>query len=670
LRIAILNVGAPPNDLAQRHGGYDAMVQSLLGQHDYVVFREGALPDPSDRFDAVVITGSPAGVNDSHGWIAELVDFIRQIAGKTKLVGLCFGHQLIAHAFGGTVVKAPQGWGLGVHRFALHAGPEWVSRGGEIALAVAHQDQVIEIPDGAKIVASNAFTPFAALHYPALQAITFQSHPEFTDAFAYDLFGALDAPDIDEALRTEAFAALNDIPTDGPEVGAWINRFLGEDSSGVSAANRPSLADQVSALDATQPVRFVLLSFTDLLGCPRAKLVPATALANARDGTTRFAGAGAWFDLAPSDSDLCMVPDAASLVRLPWCPDVAWVTCSVEEGGYPFAQSPRDILQAQVAKAAARGLTFKMGIECEFFLLPQDMENASLRSGRLKPSYDQNALMGRFDVIAELCDGLEALGWGPYQADHEGAWDQFEINWAYSDALKSADQAVFFKYMAKSIAERHGLRASFMPKPFADAPGNGMHVHVSAWRDGQNMCLDEAEPLGLSALGRQMIDGLLHSADALTAICNPVVNSYKRLNPAQAREHITWAPSVIGWGGDDRKKLIRVPEPGRFEFRLPDGAANPYLLLAAIIATSLDGIDQARPPAPLLSCDITDGFTGSPYNTLPRNLLDAIRNLENSSTLVDALGPLVPAYARLKHAEWDRYASHISVLERAAIFDY
>src|SRR6185503_1030392 len=213
-----------------------------------------------------------------------------------------------------------------------------------------------------------------------------------------------------------------------------------------------------------------------------------------------------------------------------------------------------------------------------------------------KPCYDQQALMRRYDVIAEICDDMLELGWAPYQNDHEDANGQFEMNWGFEDALVTADRHSFFKYMVKSIAEKHGFRATFMPKPFAGLTGNGCHVHVSAWKDGSNVFADANGELGLSPTALAFIGGIVHSADALCAFLNPTVNSYKRINAPRTLSGATWSPNTVTWSGNNRTHMVRVPGKGRFELRLPDGAANPYLLQAAIIAAGISGIANKAHP--------------------------------------------------------------------------
>ena len=200
-----------------------------------------------------------------------------------------------------------------------------------------------------------------------------------------------------------------------------------------------------------------------------------------------------------------------------------------------------------VAEAAKDGLHVKTGVEAEFFLImPTARRSRTPRTPRRKPCYDQQALMRRYDVIAEICDDMLALGWQPYQNDHEDANGQFEMNWAFDDALVTADRHAFFKFMVKSIAEKHGLRATFMPKPFPDLTGIGCHAHISVWdKAGKtNVFHDDADELGLSPQGYHFLGGIMQHAEALAAITNPTVNTYKRINAPRTISGATWSPNT------------------------------------------------------------------------------------------------------------------------------
>ncbi|HUO23423.1 MAG TPA: type III glutamate--ammonia ligase [Caulobacteraceae bacterium] len=430
------------------------------------------------------------------------------------------------------------------------------------------------------------------------------------------------------------------------------------------------MAQDLAEAAKTNGIKYFLISYTDLFGAQRAKLVPASAIAGMQKAGAGFAGFATWLDMTPADPDLFARPDPASLIQLPWKPEVGWLAADLWMDGKPVDHAPRTVLKTQIARAAEQGLQMKTGVECEFFLVTPD--GSAIADGadqQAKPCYDQLALMRRYDVITEICDSMQLLGWAPYQNDHEDANGQFEMNWLYDDALITADRQAFFKYMVKSIAEKHGLRATFMPKPFAHLTGNGCHMHVSLWKGATNV-FDAGDGVNLSPQGLAFIGGVIHSADALAAILNPTVNSYKRINAPRTLSGATWSPNSVTWTGNNRTHMIRVPEGDRFELRLADGSANPYLMPAAVLAAGLDGMANNRNPGPRLDINMyTDGHKVKGVKTLPLNLLDSLRALEKSSVLKASLGALVPAYLKLKHSEWNDYARHLTQWERDTTLD-
>jgi glutamine synthetase type III len=424
---------------------------------------------------------------------------------------------------------------------------------------------------------------------------------------------------------------------------------------------------------ADRGIKYFLISFVDLFGVMRAKLVPATAIDQVAASGAGFAGFAAWLDMTPADPDVLVMPEADSLVQLPWKREVAWITGDLIMAGKPVAQNPRQVLKKAVASAAAQGFELKTGVECEYFLIsPDGTAISDAADQQAKPCYDQQALMRRYDVVSEICDCMIELGWAPYQNDHEDANGQFEMNWDYAPALVTADRHAFFKYMVKSIAEKHGLRATFMPKPFINLTGSGCHVHASLWSttSGANL-FSGADEMGLSPLAYQAIGGLMHSAEALCALTNPTVNSYKRINAPVTTSGATWSPNTVTFGGNNRTHMIRIPDGGRFEFRLADGAANPYLLQAGLLTAILDGIAQKRDPGPRLDVNMyTHGHTVAGAKKLPLNLLDALRALSASEVLAQALGAdVVASYAKLKQLEWNTYAGQLTDWERQTTLD-
>ncbi|MGC4408258.1 type III glutamate--ammonia ligase [Rhizobium rosettiformans] len=421
-------------------------------------------------------------------------------------------------------------------------------------------------------------------------------------------------------------------------------------------------------------IKYFMISYTDLFGAQRAKLVPSQAIAEMQKDGAGFAGFATWLDLTPAHPDLFAIPDASSVIQLPWKPEVAWVAADCMMDDQPVAQAPRVVLKKLVAEAAEHGLHVKTGVEAEFFLISADGEAISDQYDTAeKPCYDQQALMRRYDVIAEICDHMLALGWKPYQNDHEDANGQFEMNWEFDDALVTADKHSFFKFMVKSVAEKHGLRATFMPKPFKGLTGNGCHAHISVWDiDGKvNAFADKDMPFGLSTKGKTFLGGIMKHASALAAITNPTVNSYKRINAPRTVSGATWAPNTVTWTGNNRTHMVRVPGPGRFELRLPDGAVNPYLLQAIIIAAGLSGLKSNADPGPHHDIDMyRDGHTVKDAPRLPLNLLDALRAFEQDEVLKAALGSdFSDAYIKLKHDEWNSFCGHFTAWERQMTLD-
>ncbi len=424
----------------------------------------------------------------------------------------------------------------------------------------------------------------------------------------------------------------------------------------------------------SEGIKYFLISFVDLFGVLRSKLVPARAIGQMQEDGAGFAGFAAWLDMTPAHPDMFSVPDPDSLTQLPWKPEVAWLAGDLWMDGKPVEASPRVALKRQIEKMAAQDLYMKSGVECEYFLINSDgTAIADDRDTQEKPCYDQAALMRRFDIISEICDCMIDFGWNPYQNDHEDANGQFEMNWDYDDALITADRHVFFKFMVKTIAENHGLRATFMPKPFPNLTGNGCHAHVSVWdKSGSvNKFLDDGDEMGLSKLAYQFLGGVMHNADSLAAIFNPTVNSYKRIDATVTLSGATWSPNAISYSGNNRTHMVRIPDPGRFELRLMDCAANPYLLQAGVLAAGLDGIANQRDPGQRLDINMyTEGHKIRRIRRLPLNLLDAVRLFDKSKVLREAFGDeLVSSYVKLKLEDWRSYATTIGQWERDHTLD-
>jgi len=421
-------------------------------------------------------------------------------------------------------------------------------------------------------------------------------------------------------------------------------------------------------------IRYFLISYVDLFGALRAKLVPASAISGMQKNGAGFAGFATYLDMSPADPDMFALPDPDSLIQLPWQPEVGWLASDLYMDGKQVEQGPRNLLKRQVAEAAKKGLRAKSGVECEYFLLTPDGNNlADALDTQAKPCYDQSALMRQYDLVSEICDCMQTLDWGPYQNDHEDANGQFEMNWDFDDVLLTADRHVFFKFMVKTLAERRGMRATFMPKPFNHLTGNGCHMHVSVWDESgrKNLFLDKKDELGISKMGYQFMGGVMHSADALCAIFNPTVNSYKRINAPITASGATWSPNTVTYTGNNRTHMVRIPDEGRFEFRLMDGATNPYLSQAAILMAGLDGVKNNRDPGERLDINMyEDGHSLHDVKKLPLNLLDALRLMETSDVVRAGMGSsFVDSYLKLKMKEWNSFMSHASAWERDNTID-
>ena len=434
------------------------------------------------------------------------------------------------------------------------------------------------------------------------------------------------------------------------------------------------MAIKLSKVAKDRGIEYFLISFVDLFGSLRSKLVPARAIDDMQKDGAGFAGFAAWLDMTPAHPDMFAIPDPDSLIQLPWKPEVAWLASDLWMDGKPVEASPRVALKRQLAEAEKQGFRMKTGVECEYHLINDDgTDIADDKDQQSKPCYDQQALMRQYPVIKQICDSMIELGWGPYQNDHEDANGQFEMNWDFSDCLQTADRHAFFKFMTKTIAEKHGLRATFMPKPFTNLTGNGCHSHISVWdKTGKkNLFLDKKDELGLSKTGYHFLGGIVNSADKMAAIFNPTVNSYKRINGSVTLSGATWSPSSITWAGNNRTHMVRVPGPGRFELRLMDGASNPYLLQAGSLMLGLDGVMHKRDPGKRLDINMyTEGHKAGKVKKLPLNLLDSIRAFETSKVIRQGFGDqFVDSYVKLKNKEWDSYSRNLSQWERETTLD-
>ena len=414
------------------------------------------------------------------------------------------------------------------------------------------------------------------------------------------------------------------------------------------------MAKNLFKISKQKKIKYFLISFVDLFGVLRSKLVPAHAIKDMQVNGAGFAGFAAWLDMTPADSDMFAIPDPDSLIQLPWNKEVGWLASDLWMNGKPVDASPRVMLKKQIKKLSELGYSMKSGVECEYFLIsPDGNAIADNRDTQSKPCYDQSSLMRRYELIKEICDCMIEMGWGPYQNDHEDANGQFEMNWDYSDCLKTADRHTFFKFMVKTIAEKHDLRATFMPKPFENLTGNGCHAHISLWKGKKNIFLDKHDQLGLSKTAYNFLGGIMKHASSLSTFFNPTINSYRRINAAPTKSGATWSPSSISYTGNNRTHMIRVPDPGRFELRLMDGSANPYLLQASVLAAGIEGLSKRINPGKPLFCNMYEDYKKYPnLSKLPNELKDSLDKIENDKEMNKAFGKeVIKSYVKLRTSE-------------------
>ena len=433
------------------------------------------------------------------------------------------------------------------------------------------------------------------------------------------------------------------------------------------------MSKNLSKIAKSKKIKYFLISFVDLFGVLRSKLVPERAIADMQKTGAGFAGFATWLDMTPADSDMFAIPDPDSLIQLPWNKEVGWLASDLWMNGKPVKASPRVMLKNQIDKFSKKNLEMKSGVECEYFLISPDGNSiADSRDIQSKPCYDQSALMRRYDLIKEICDSMIELGWGPYQNDHEDANGQFEMNWEYSDCLTTADRHTFFKFMVKTLAEKHGLRATFMPKPFEKLTGNGCHAHVSLWNGNVNKFLDKSDRYGLNKMAYNFLGGIIKNAQSLSAFFNPTINSYRRINAPATKSGASWSPSSISYSGNNRTHMIRIPDPGRFELRLMDGSANPYLLQASIAAAGLYGIDNKSDPGELLTCNMYTDYENYPnLERLPDDLYESLEKLNENKIVKEAFGEeVIDSYLKLKRKELNDFETENVFDKEGSITDW
>ena len=428
--------------------------------------------------------------------------------------------------------------------------------------------------------------------------------------------------------------------------------------------------------------RYVLAQFVDIHGAAKAKAVPIEHLEMVLTDGAGFAGFALWgFGMGPEGPDYMAVGDLSTLQDIPWMPGYARIICNGVVNKKPYAYCSRVALQLQIARLTERGLTLYTGIEPEFMLLSRRPDGslgpADPTDALDKPCYDYKGLYRSREVLDEMVANLRAVGIDVYQIDHEDGNGQFEINFTYADALKSADNFTFVKMAVSEIAHKHGLTATFMPKPFANRAGSGAHFHVSVGSAKQkNAFYDKSDKtgMGLSTMAYHFLGGVLKHARALCAVAAPTVNSYKRLVVGRALSGATWAPAYIAYGDNNRTACVRVPH-GRLEIRLPDSACNPYLVSAALIAAGLDGIDRKLDPGPAQNINLyelsTKDLEAKGIKLLPQSLHEAVDALDADKVICEGLGTdLAHEFIRLKRMEWTEYSRHVSDWESRRYLEF
>lgn len=424
-------------------------------------------------------------------------------------------------------------------------------------------------------------------------------------------------------------------------------------------------------------VEWATCAWVDLSGRPKGKLVPLRRLADIVEGADLYTPRGlAGFGLAaPAEPEGRTVPDVTRAVVLPTDPTVAWVPADMHLGGRPFAHCARSALRRQVDRAARLGLVVNVGMECEVYLLRPDGNGGHVpfaTASHLDPTplYDVEAALETLPVVRPMAAAMASLGWGVEAFDQECGRGQVEFDFGYTDALTMADRFILFRFMLAEYARRAGAVASFMPKPFADSWGSGAHVNLSLADDqGRNLFDDpgDARGLGFSDTAYAAVAGLLRHAGALCALGAPTVNSYKRLVPQGALPDISWAPTVVAYGDNNRSCMLRLPRSRRcVENRSTDIACNPYLVLAMHVAAVLEGLEKALDPGEPCASDTYRLSAGERrrrgYGELPRTLLEAAEALANDPLAAEVLGDeLLRDYVMAKTREWEE--SHIAVSE-------
>lgn len=424
-----------------------------------------------------------------------------------------------------------------------------------------------------------------------------------------------------------------------------------------------------------QGVKYLLPSYVDMHGVPKAKMVPIDHLDQMMGGSELFTGAA--LDGVPqdvSDEEVSSRPEAASCRILPWNREVAWFASDLWCEGKPFEPCSRNILKRAVAQANELGYGMNLGMEAEFFVLKDTPEGSfaplSSRKNLDKAAYDVARLIDNMHWMGELVDAMNGLGWDVYSLDHEDGIGQFEIDFKYFDVLTMSDNFVFFRWMAHEYARKHGAFATFMPKPYPDRAGSGAHFNMSFYdlKTGANAFSDPKDPRGckLSKVGYQFIAGVLRHLPAICAVVAPTVNSYKRLILRGSMSGFTWAPIFCCYGDNNRTNTLRIPlAGGRVELRAADAACNPYLGAALVLAAGLEGVregaDPGEPHTENMYLKSPEQLAALGIRTLPRTLEEALDAFQADPLPRQVFGQaMYDAWLAFKRDEWLGYMNHVS----------
>ncbi len=427
-------------------------------------------------------------------------------------------------------------------------------------------------------------------------------------------------------------------------------------------------------------VKYCMGAYVDIHGVPKGKVVPIDHLEHMAHGSELYTGyALDGLGQKPNDDEIASVPDLDQIIQLPWQPEMAWMPADNTLYGKPYELNTRVALKKQLEKAAEMGFGMNLGIEAELFVLKQN-EDGTLSvpnpDDRLtKPCYDARSFLDQFSWLDKMATTINDLGWDLYSFDHEDANGQFEFDFQYADAVTSCDRYTFLRLMAKEYAKQEGLIATFMPKPFADKTGNGAHFNMSLYdlETGKNLFAcdpkDDPRGLGLTELGYYFIGGVIKHGKALCATFAPTVNSYKRLVRQGDMPYFTWAPVFNSFGSNNRTNSIRVPMGGgRFESRNADGAVNPYLAAALVLAAGLEGVREKLDPGMPQEDNLYElseqerAERGIEF--LPKNLEEAVDCFEADPFVIEALGQeLRDEFIKYKRQEWVSYHQTVSAWE-------